>query len=150
MPLLARFEELEPEERRRAARRALRLGIGPMDPESGTEKVTVHDLSLSGALLETSMPMLIGAIFEFELPHAGLVEAEIVWSSGEFYGAQFSLPITPAVLSAALLQSTPQRSGEETQDPLSELRDLNLEVEKLALKMESALARLTRKDPKRL
>ena len=150
MAMLAYFEELAPKERRRAARRALRLGIGATDPESGLDQVTIHDLSLTGALLETSIPMLVGAIFEFELPQAGLVEAEIVWGSGEFYGAQFTLPITPAVLSAALLQAKPQPPHEERHDPLSELRDLNLEVEKLALKMESALARLTRKDPKQL
>ena len=39
MPLLAHFEELEPTERRRAARRALKLGIGPKDPDSGVEQV---------------------------------------------------------------------------------------------------------------
>lgn len=143
MPLLAHFEELEPAERRRAARRALKLGIGPKDPDSGVEQVIIRDLSLTGALLETSLPMLVGAIFEFELPHAGLVEAEIVWCSGEYYGAQFSLPITPAVLSAALLQAQP-RSPKEMHDPLAELHELNAEVEKLSLKMESALKRLTR------
>ena len=146
MPLLARFEELEPTERRRAARRALRFGVGPKDPDSGVEQVTIHDLSLTGALLETSVPMLIGAIFEFELPQAGLVEAEIVWSSGEYYGAQFTLPIAPSVLSAAMLRSEPRSANEQAQDPLAELRDLNAEVEKLSLKMERALARLTKKD----
>src|SRR5262245_46734909 len=104
MPLIAHFEELEPMERRRAARRALKLGVDPKNCFNGVEQVMIHDLSLSGALLETSIPMLVGAIFEFELPEAGLVESEIVWCSGEYYGAQFSLPITPAVLSAALLQ----------------------------------------------
>ena len=147
MPMLAHFEELAPKERRRAARRALRLDVGPMDAENGTEKVVIHDLSLTGALLETSIPMLVGAIFEFELPQAGLVEAEIVWGSGEYYGAQFSLPITPSALSAALLQAQPERQqDEEGSDPLSELKGLNVEVERLALKMESALARLTKKD----
>jgi hypothetical protein len=143
MPLIAHFEELEPAERRRAARRALKLGIGPKDLEMGVEQVMIRDLSLTGALLETSLPMLVGAIFEFELPDAGLVEAEIVWCSGEYYGAQFSLPITPAVLSAALLQAQP-RSPQEMHDPLAELHELNAEVEKLSLKMESALKRLTR------
>jgi hypothetical protein len=146
MPLHAFFEELTPTERRRAARRALRLGVGARDPESGAGQVMIHDLSLTGALLETSIPMLVGAIFEFELPQAGLIEAEIMWSSGEFYGAQFTLPIAPSVLSAALLQSQPRNRPEEVTDPLAELRDLNAEVEKLSLKMESALARLTKKD----
>lgn len=145
MPLLAHFDDLEPNERRRAARRALRLGVGPKDPATGNVQVTIHDLSLTGALLETSIPMLVGAIFEFELPQAGLIEAEIVWSSGEFYGAQFSLPIAPSVLSAALLQSQP-RPYEKPSDPLAELRELNAEVEKLSLKMESALAKLTKRE----
>ena len=145
MALVAHFDEIELNERRTAARRALRLGVGPRDPVTGDGQVTIHDLSLTGALLETSIPMLVGAIFEFELPQAGLIEAEIVWSSGEFYGAQFTLPIAPSVLSAALLQAQP-RPCETPNDPLAELRELNAEVEKLSLKMESALARLTKKD----
>ena len=146
MPMLAHFEELEPKERRRAARRALRLGVGPKDAESGIEQVTIIDLSLTGALLETSIPMLVGAIFEFEFPQAGLIEAEIVWSSGEYYGAQFSLPIAPSVLSAALLKAQPITAQGKTTDPLFELRELNAEVERVALKMESALARLTKRE----
>jgi hypothetical protein len=89
--------------------------------------------------------MLVGAIFEIELPHAGSVEATVVWNSGEFYGCQFELPIAPAALSAAQLQAQPQTSESVPADPLAELRDLNTEVERLALRMESALARLTRK-----
>jgi len=146
MPLLAHFDELEPQERRRAARRALRLGVGPAHSGSGMEEVTIHDLSLTGALLQTSIPMLVGAIFEFELPQAGLIESEIVWSSGEFYGAQFSLPITPAVLSAAQLKAQPAQAVEASNDPLGELRQLNAEVEELSLKMESALARLSKRE----
>ena len=143
MAMPAYFEDVTAKhERRRYLRRALRLGA---DASTGGEKVTVHDLSLTGALLETSVPMLVGAIFEIELPHAGSVEATVVWNSGEFYGCQFELPIAPAALSAAQLQAQPQTSEPAPADPLAELRDLNTEVERLALRMESALARLTRK-----
>jgi hypothetical protein len=144
MPMLAHFEDLAAQnDRRRYVRRALKLGTG-----AGGEQVTIHDLSLTGALLETSVPMLVGAIFEVDLPQAGSVEATIVWNSGEFYGCQFELPITPAVLSAALLQSQPRSpngTAATMADPISELQELNAEVERLALKMESALKRLTRK-----
>ena len=144
MPMLAHFEDLAAQnDRRRYVRRALKLGTG-----AGGDQVTIHDLSLTGALLETSVPMLVGAIFEVELPQAGSVEATIVWNSGEFYGCQFELPITPAVLSAALLQSQPRAPRDDAAafiDPLSELQELNAEVERIALKMENALARLTRK-----
>jgi hypothetical protein len=138
--MVAHFQELEPNgDRRRSPRRALRLGVG-----AGSEAVTVHDLSLTGALIETSVPMLVGALFEVELPVAGKVEAEIVWNSGEFYGCQFSLPIAPAALSAALLQAQPQNSS-AAPDPLAELRELSEEVERLAWKMDTALKKLTKK-----
>jgi hypothetical protein len=141
MPMVAHFEELAPRnDRRRSVRRALKLGVG-----SSEQAVTVHDLSLTGALLETSVPMLVGQTFEVELAQAGKMDATIIWNSGEFYGCQFDLPISPSVLSAALLKAAPEPPANgATPDPLAELRELGTEVERLALKMERALKRLTR------
>ena len=84
-------------------------------------------------------------MIEVELPHAGKIDAEIVWSSGEYYGCQFTLPISPAALSAAQLQSAPETAPVQPTDPLDELKELNAEVERLALKMESAIRRLNGK-----
>ena len=141
MPMVAYFEERAPAtDRRRAVRRALKLGVAAAD---GAELVTILDLSLTGALLETSVPMLVGATFEVELPHAGTVEASVIWNSGEYYGCQFTLPITPAALSAALLQAEANPPAEH--DPIAELKQLNSEVERLAWKMDNALRRLGRK-----
>ena len=145
MPMLAHFEDLsQNSDRRGSSRRRLKLGLG-----AGKKAVTIHDLSLTGALIETSLPMLVGAMFEVELPQAGRVEGSIVWNSGEFYGCQFELPISPAALSAALLQSDPE-SGQEpvpcNPDPLAELQQLNAEVERLSWKMDNAIKRLTRND----
>ena len=141
MPMLAHFEELpQQNERRRSARRALKLGVG-----TGAEEVTILDLSLTGALLETSVPMLVGANFEVDLPQGGRIEATIVWNSGEYYGCQFELPIAPSVLSAALLQSAPAVAENVAADPISELQELNAQVEMLAFRMDDALKRLKRK-----
>ncbi|MFL6726212.1 MAG: PilZ domain-containing protein [Sphingomicrobium sp.] len=142
MPMLGHFEEQPQQDRRRSVRRALKLGVAP-EGVDGVEQVTILDLSLTGALLETSIAMLVGAAFEFELPHAGKVEAEVIWNSGEYYGCQFRLPISPAALSAAQLQGQPRQTG--LPDPLAELRELNEEVERLAWKMDTALRRLTKK-----
>jgi hypothetical protein len=141
MPMVAYFEERAPAaDRRRSVRRALRLGAG-----SAGEPVSIHDLSLSGALIETSVPMLVGATFEVELPHVGTIEASVIWNSGEYYGCQFALPISPAALSAALLQADVQPPADAAHDPIIELKQLNAEVERLAWKMDSALRRLTKK-----
>ena len=138
MPMVAYFEERAPAtDRRRSVRRALKLGVAAGD---GTELVTILDLSLTGALLETSVSMLVGATFEIELPHAGTVEASVIWNSGEYYGCQFTLPITPAALSAAQLQAEANPPAEH--DPIAELKELNSEVERLAWKMDNALRRL--------
>ncbi len=143
MSMVAYFEEREPApDRRRSARRALRLGAAA---GGNGELATLLDLSLTGVLLETSVPMLVGATFEVELPSVGAVEASVIWSSGEYYGCQFALPISPATLSAALLQAEAKPAADAPHDPLSELKELNSEVERLAWKMDTALRRLTRK-----
>jgi hypothetical protein len=142
MPMVAYFEERPPaSDRRRTVRRALKLGVVAGE---GGDLVTILDLSLTGALLETSVPMLVGASFEVELPQAGTVEASVIWNSGEYYGCQFALPISPAALSAALLQAeaAPADAGH---DPLTELKQLNSEVERLSWKMDNAVRRLAKK-----
>ena len=138
MPVFAHFDELPQEgERRRSVRRALKLGIG--DGES----VTIRDISLTGLLLETSTPMLVGAGFSVELPHAGTIPAVVVWNSGEFYGCEFDGPISPAAVSAARLQSVPEE-GAKLSDPLDDLRQLNADVERIAERLDRAIDRLSR------
>jgi hypothetical protein len=141
MPLFAHFEDRSPEqERRRSVRRALKLGAG----SAAGEAVTIRDISLTGMLLETSTPMLVGGTFEVELPHAGTVPALIVWNSGEFYGCEFDGPISPAAVSAARLQSAPAEGVTNAPGPLAELRELNLEVEQISARLDRAIERLSR------
>jgi len=136
----AHFEDRPQEgERRRSVRRVMKLGLG-----GSGESVTVRDISLTGMLLEMPAPMLVGASFEVELPHAGVVGAVVVWNSGEFYGCEFEYPISVAALSAARLQSEPQAEHAPA-DPLAELRALNEEVEEIAAKLDRAIDRLSGK-----
>jgi len=143
MPMVAYFEELTPAaDRRRSVRRALHLGAQAGD---AGEAATILDLSLTGVLIETSVPMLVGSTFEVDLPNSGPTEASIVWNSGEYYGCQFALPISPAVLGAALLQADSHPPANAANDPIAELKLLNSEVERLAWQMENALKKLTDK-----
>jgi hypothetical protein len=140
MPVFAHFHDLPQEgERRRAPRRALKLGA-----EAGSEAVTIRDISLTGMLLETSTAMLVGSGFEVELPHAGKVAVAVVWNSGEFYGCEFEYPISPAAVSAARLQSEPA-AGQPVAPPnaVEELRALNEDVERIAARLDRAIDRLT-------
>jgi hypothetical protein len=144
MAVVAHFEEhSEKAERRRSVRRALKLGAG-----AAGESVTIRDISLTGMLLETSKPMLVGASFEIELPHSGAVSALVVWNSGEYYGCEFDRPISPAAVSAARLQGEPLETEDAphaARDPVAELRALNAEVEEIAARLDRAIDRLTEK-----
>lgn len=150
MAMVAHFEEpAEIGERRGSARRALRLAVDGR--AHGACRVTIHDLSLTGVLIETSTPLAAGETFEVDLPEAGKVEASVVWSSGEFYGCQFKEPLSTAALSAALLRSppvdVPQVPRVLTSGLMAELRSINEQVEKIASEVARAVARpASRKD----
>lgn len=148
MAMQAHFEERARtgDERRVSSRRALRLDIQGDGAAHGAAQVTIHDLSLTGVLIETSTPLASGETFEVDLPQAGKVEASVVWSSGEFYGCEFIEPISTAALSAALLRSPPRDaplvSRTVADDLAAELRSINEQVERIAREVERVVGRL--------
>ena len=154
MTMQAHFEERGEiaDDRRGSTRRSLKLDIPSEGVAHGSARVTIHDLSLTGVLIETSTPLASGEIFEVDVPQAGKVEASVVWNSGEFYGCEFKEPIPTAALSAALLRSpprdTPPVSRTLASDLAAELRSINEQVEKIAGEVDRAVGRLTRKDQK--
>lgn len=77
--------------------------------------VSVHNISASGMLIETSLMLDHGAMLAVELPHEELVEAEVVWGSGRLFGCRFANPIGAAALAAVELKGEaplPPRIGQ--------------------------------------
>lgn len=138
MPVIAHFEEVAAHpERRGAPRRSLKLGVGGANP------VTLRDMSLTGMLIESAQPMLVGATFEVDLPGHQAGAAVVVWNSGEFYGCEFHQPISAAALSASQLRSTPEREPPAPRDsPLANLRDLTDQVDRIAGQLDDIIERL--------
>lgn len=123
-------------ERRSAARRALRLATAAV-AASGTEvNAVVHDLSADGLLIETDAGLQVGETLAVSLPRGGPREATVVWSSSRFFGCRFAAALTPAIVSAALLQAEPETRGQAAEGVparLSALRQARgLTGEKLA------------------
>ena len=124
LPSLATFEakevgrmsllaHLEPNDstanRRSAARRTLRLqALGATASHSAAD-VIIHDLSLTGLLIETSAALAAGERIDVDIPEAGPTEAKVVWSSGRFFGCRFRRPLPPAALSSAPVASCSDR-----------------------------------------
>ena len=146
MKVLAHFAEESRGEQRGSARRALRLDIPSEVPPAGEVAVTIHDLSLTGVLIETLAPLNEGATFQIELPEAGSVEATVVWASGALFGCRFNRPISPAALSSALLKGDAKpaeaKVGLEPADILAELRAITAHVQRITAKVERSVEQL--------
>lgn len=145
MSILARFEERP--ERRGAARRILHLGVDAGVPLPFATEIVVHDLSLTGALLESGAGTHLPEMFEVRLPDGATANATIVWSSANLYGCRFARPISPATLSAALLRSTPpgaQRRPAFPEHLLRQLREVREQVEGLVEQVDRTIEQLKR------
>ena len=145
MSILARFEERP--ERRGAARRILHLGVEPAVPLPFATEIVVHDLSLTGALLESGAGTHLPEMFEVRLPDGATAKATIVWSSANLYGCRFARPISPATLGAALLRSTPpgaQRRPAFPEHLLRQLREVREQVEGLVEQVDRTIEQLKR------
>ncbi len=86
-------------------RRHLRLETVGSGSEGGTANVTIHNVSETGLLIETTLPLGRDEALLVDLPESGPVEAQIRWSSVPMYGCQFRHPITASVLSAIQLKA---------------------------------------------
>ena len=135
---MALLAHLEPNEstanRRSAARRTLRLQAQGTTASQSAAQVTIHDLSLTGLLIETSADLAAGESIDVEVPGAGPAEAKVVWSSGRFYGCKFKRPIPSAALSSAILRSPAPSAGEDSDQvakALLELQTLRSQVRQM-------------------
>lgn len=88
---------------RRDERRKLELETGGILSSGEESNVLVHNISATGLLLETSLPLDAGESLEIDLPEAGLVRARVVWRSGILFGCQFDEPLSVGPLSATQL-----------------------------------------------
>lgn len=110
MTFAARFDDAAAD-RRDNGRRTLRLGVTGAFAGGGGA-VTVHNISSTGLLIETAIPLAEGETFAVDLPEAGEQNAEVVWASAPMFGCRFRIPLSPAALSAAQLRSEPGRAGD--------------------------------------
>lgn len=89
----------------RASRRQLRLPLHGSKATGAEIEALVHNISATGMLVESKIPLEIGEVVDVNLPHSGKTAAKVIWTSGGLAGCQFEMPISPATLSAAQLRS---------------------------------------------
>ena len=146
MSLLAHLEPSDPTSNRRsAARRTLRLQALGATASQPDAQVVIHDLSLTGLLIETSAGLAAGERIDVEIPEAGPTEAKVVWNSGRFFGCKFRRPIPPAALSSAILRSPPpaaEENADQVANALLELQTLRTQVREMNERLGKVIDRL--------
>ena len=91
---------------RRSPRTRILLATSADFPPAGQSTVVIHNLSATGALLETDMVLVVGNTLSVDLPHGGIAQARVAWKCDRYYGCEFGDPISRRVISAALLKSS--------------------------------------------
>lgn len=113
--MTALHELVESPNRRAAPRHRISLTAegASISPESigGLEKVVVHSLSRTGALIEGDFSMEVGADIDVCLPDSGSVRSKVVWADKTLFGCEFEKPISNASLKRALLRAEPLADG---------------------------------------
>jgi hypothetical protein len=107
MAIAARLERFPTRDRRSKPRHKLQLGT---NIRATGDNVSIHDISTTGMLIETSVKLAPFDALHVDLPEKGATEALVMWSSGRFYGCEFTEPLSQAAISAAFLRSSPGES----------------------------------------
>lgn len=102
MVIAAHLEESDGKPRE--PRRKLRLETQGALPSGVETNVLVHNVSATGLLLQSEIPLETGDTLEIELPENGATAAKVIWTSGPLFGCEFETPISAATLSAAQLR----------------------------------------------
>jgi hypothetical protein len=72
---------------------------------TGAARARMLDLSETGLMLETEIPLALGDEIEVDMPDAVTGCALVVWQEGNYAGCAFRSPIATASVSAALLRA---------------------------------------------
>jgi PilZ domain len=137
--------ELHAEERRKSPRRRLWLEASGATRAGLHLKITVHDISSGGLLIETAHSLGQGDQLEVILPEVGAKRATVVWSSGHYFGCRFSTPITAAAVCALPMRSYEVAGASPAQQfSDTEMLDaLSAAVQKIAIAVDRAVDRLS-------
>lgn len=130
MSIAARFAPVEHDERRRATRHHLRLGVTGQFSNDDPRWASVLNISASGMLLECLKDLAAGESFSVELPEAGTCHAVVVWADAPMFGCRFAQPLTEAALAAARLAGEAEGDRDADDSP-GELEDFGERLHRL-------------------
>lgn len=107
----------ETENLRGADRRGLRLHA-PGSYGANAIDVLIHNLSLTGFMVESTSDLAVGESITIDLPEAGTTAATVMWKDGAMHGCEFERPVSLGAVSAAMLRSPGEELGAASAPPI--------------------------------
>jgi hypothetical protein len=93
----------------------------------------ILDLSATGMLIETKADLATFEQLQLELPEVGPTVATVIWNSGDYYGCEFHQPLPTSAVSAALLRSPFDQTGESSAATAEEADEAELADDRFPL-----------------
>ena len=111
--VLKAYEGAPQTDRRRSQRRKLCVDAQVQVAGGGVASVVAQELSTCGFLLEGTVSLSVGEVFEIRLSTEHTYRARSIWTCGALVGCEFAHRIRSSELSAVLLQSRPRRQSDQ-------------------------------------
>ena len=100
----------EPEEHRRARRHPL-IWSGVLHHDYQTDRVRVRNISATGAMIESRIPVRVGAEPVLELSDEASISAKVEWAIGDQVGLRFDKPFDLGLLASSHPQLAQDLAG---------------------------------------
>ena len=110
---------------RKAGRRCLTLKTVASSPSNEDLRVTIHDISPHGFLIESESEALAeGEVISIDLPELGVTTARVMWTSSRHYGCKLDKAIPPGAIGAALLRADARVVPDDSSPETRTMRDI--------------------------
>ncbi len=111
-------------DQRIAGRRCLTLKTVAGSLSGEDLRVTIHDISPQGFLIESESEALSeGEVININLPEIGVATARVMWTSSRHYGCKLDEAIPPGAIGAALLRADARVVRDETSPQTKMMHD---------------------------
>ena len=133
-------------------RKRLRLSPHDMNAPGDQAQLIVHEISDSGLLLESTLPLVEGEQLDVVMPHEGARRVTIVWACGRYFGCRFAGAGTASAVkpsaAPAGMDALPKKGSEEAVALAQvQLHELSMAIERITGVIDRAINQLSKREP---
>jgi hypothetical protein len=113
----------------------------------GEAQAVIHEISETGLLLESSLPLAQGERLDVIMPDRGARQVKIVWACGRYFGGEFeghgtALEVRPV---SSCMDALPKKGSPEAVALAAfQLHELSMAIERISSVLDRAIYQLSK------